>query len=98
MTESRKSLRIKGAPVAQLDRASAFEAEGRGFESLRARHLLLKNQLVGEATSAVFLLPSAFLGPKPSSTLGRACGTPVPGPGPAKEKLAALDSFEVYTV
>src|ERR1700687_3926183 len=25
------------APVAQLDRASAFEAEGRGFESLRAR-------------------------------------------------------------
>ena len=26
------------APVAQLDRASAFEAEGRGFESLRARH------------------------------------------------------------
>ncbi len=29
------------APVAQLDRASAFEAEGREFESLRARHLLL---------------------------------------------------------
>ena len=27
------------APVAQLDRASAFEAEGREFESLRARHL-----------------------------------------------------------
>ena len=26
------------APVAQLDRASAFEAEGREFESLRARH------------------------------------------------------------
>ena len=26
------------APVAQLDRASAFEAEGRGFKSLRARH------------------------------------------------------------
>jgi hypothetical protein len=25
------------APVAQLDRASAFEAEGREFESLRAR-------------------------------------------------------------
>ena len=32
---------IVGAPVAQLDRASAFEAEGREFESLRARHLLL---------------------------------------------------------
>jgi hypothetical protein len=27
------------APVAQLDRASAFEAEGRGFEPLQARHL-----------------------------------------------------------
>ena len=26
------------APVAQTDRASAFEADGRGFESLRARH------------------------------------------------------------
>ncbi len=26
------------APVAQLDRASGFEPEGRGFESLRARH------------------------------------------------------------
>ncbi len=32
------------APVAQLDRASAFEAEGREFESLRARHLSLLNQ------------------------------------------------------
>ena len=29
---------ISDAPVAQLDRASAFEAEGREFESLRARH------------------------------------------------------------
>ena len=27
-----------GAPVAQLDRASAFEAAGRGFEPLRAHH------------------------------------------------------------
>src|SRR3989475_6533834 len=26
------------APVAQLDRASGYEPEGRGFESLRARH------------------------------------------------------------
>ena len=26
-----------GAPVAQMDRAAAFEAEGRGFESLQAR-------------------------------------------------------------
>jgi hypothetical protein len=29
---------IFSAPVAQLDRASAFEAGGWGFESLRARH------------------------------------------------------------
>ena len=29
-----------GAPVAQLDRASGYEPEGRGFESLRARHLI----------------------------------------------------------
>ena len=37
----RKCFRINSssAPVAQLDRASAFEAEGREFESLRARHL-----------------------------------------------------------
>jgi hypothetical protein len=28
----------KHAPVAQLDRASAYEAEGREFEPLRARH------------------------------------------------------------
>ena len=31
--------RIPCAPVAQLDRASGFEPEGRGFESLPARHL-----------------------------------------------------------
>lgn len=28
------------APVAQMDRAAAFEAEGRGFESLQARQFL----------------------------------------------------------
>src|SRR6266480_2867647 len=31
-------LTIYCAPVAQLDRASGFEPEGREFESLRARH------------------------------------------------------------
>ena len=31
--------RIPCAPVAQLDRASGFEPEGRGFESLPARHI-----------------------------------------------------------
>ena len=30
---------IKIAPLAQLDRASGYEPEGREFESLRARHL-----------------------------------------------------------
>ena len=29
------------APVAQLDRVSGYEPEGREFESLRARHILL---------------------------------------------------------
>jgi hypothetical protein len=31
----------KHAPVAQLDRASDYESEGRTFESFRARHLVL---------------------------------------------------------
>ena len=30
----------KNAPVAQLDRASDYESEGRAFESLRVRHIL----------------------------------------------------------
>jgi hypothetical protein len=29
---------LHGAPLAQLDRASGYEPEGREFESLRARH------------------------------------------------------------
>jgi hypothetical protein len=33
---------LSGAPVAQLDRASGFEPEGREFESLRARKLQKK--------------------------------------------------------
>ena len=32
---------LLGAPLAQLDRASGYEPEGREFESLRARHLSL---------------------------------------------------------
>jgi hypothetical protein len=35
------------APVAQLDRASGFEPEGREFESLRARHVPVKCPLRG---------------------------------------------------
>ena len=30
------------APVAQLDRVIGFEPIGRGFESLRARHLIVQ--------------------------------------------------------
>jgi hypothetical protein len=36
---------LRSAPVAQLDRALAFEATGRGFESLRARHALSRRCL-----------------------------------------------------
>ena len=32
----------KAAPLAQLDRASDYESEGREFESLRARHFSSK--------------------------------------------------------
>jgi hypothetical protein len=31
---------LNGAPVAQLDRASGYEPEGREFESPRAHHFL----------------------------------------------------------
>ena len=34
--------RFRNAPVAQLDRASGYEPEGREFESLRAHHLSLQ--------------------------------------------------------
>jgi hypothetical protein len=35
----------RGAPLAQLDRASGYEPEGREFESLRARHKIDSNGL-----------------------------------------------------
>ena len=38
-----KSIESLSAPVAQLDRAPGFEPVGRGFESLRARHLLVRD-------------------------------------------------------
>ena len=34
--------RFRNAPVAQLDRASGYEPEGREFESLRAHHFPLE--------------------------------------------------------
>src|SRR5215469_5133071 len=35
---------LKSAPLAQLDRASGYEPEGREFESLRARHFSRRKQ------------------------------------------------------
>src|SRR5260370_7653137 len=52
------------APVAQLDRASAFEAEGREFESLRARHFPTKNDIFGPSaelsTFSIYLASHLF--------------------------------------
>src|ERR1700736_5561890 len=54
---TRKSLREKTcALVAQLDRASDFESEGREFESLRARHFGTE---LGTPKPAVFALEAA---------------------------------------
>ena len=36
----------QGAPLAQLDRASGYEPEGREFESLRARHSVVRLPLL----------------------------------------------------
>jgi hypothetical protein len=36
------------APVAQLDRASDYESEGRTFESFRARQFLQGNHYIAE--------------------------------------------------
>ena len=36
----------KPAPLAQLDRASGYEPEGREFESLRAHHLTTDNKAI----------------------------------------------------
>ncbi|GEM_PF-2276143 len=36
-----RTLRSSNAPLAQLDRASGYGPEGRGFESLGARHTIL---------------------------------------------------------
>ena len=41
---SKDFLPLRSAPLAQLDRASGYEPEGREFESLRARHFLKELQ------------------------------------------------------
>jgi hypothetical protein len=40
------------APVAQLDRAPGYEPGGRGFESLRAHHLIKNLRALNEPTVA----------------------------------------------
>jgi hypothetical protein len=50
------TLFAKHAPVAQLDRASDYESEGRTFESFRARHKFINHINTLEAVS-VLLLP-----------------------------------------
>ena len=49
-----KSIRgANGAPVAQLDRASGYEPEGREFESPRARHFPLRQGRIPPPHSAL---------------------------------------------
>ena len=53
------------APVAQLDRASGYEPEGREFESLRAHHLPNRHAYFGDrlpraVNAACFDLPFPF--------------------------------------
>ena len=43
---------VRKAPVAQLDRVADFESVGRGFESLRARHLQLACGCTGKSSKA----------------------------------------------
>ena len=52
------------APVAQLDRASGYEPEGRGFESLRAHHRIQQIFWPPEASPAAKVISGARL-PKP---------------------------------
>ena len=52
-TRFEKRKLVQQAPLAQLDRASDYESEGRAFESLRERHI---NQ--GVAKVAPFSFPA----------------------------------------
>jgi hypothetical protein len=57
------SSQAHGAPVAQLDRASGYEPEGREFESPRAHHFTKKNDVSGaeRIVVLVLVLPSFYL-------------------------------------
>ena len=56
------------APVAQLDRVSASEAEGHWFDSSRARHLKLMKRALPPVPLTAAQLPSCDLTGKQSST------------------------------
>lgn len=43
------------ALVAQLDRASGYEPEGREFESLRARHFAMERRLIETLGEELFI-------------------------------------------
>ena len=46
------NFKIENVPVAQLDRVSDYESEGRGFDSLRAHHF---NRLIQTLRNQGFL-------------------------------------------
>ncbi len=46
---------LYNAPVAQLDRVPGYELGGREFESLRARHLMLRHQAATERPVAALV-------------------------------------------
>ena len=77
------------APLAPLDRASDYESEGRGFDSLRAHHPI-KASAGGDAPSPSAEAPvrsssEASLGRRQSLTLRRVrCSIPPTGPDPTK--------------
>ena len=50
---------LQNAAVAQLDRVSGYEPEGRGFESCQPRHFSTERKLVSKEIG-LFLLPSKF--------------------------------------
>ena len=60
-----ESVTYKYAPVAQLDRVSGYEPEGREFESLRARHFTISNQALASRVAAAFCFSTISVGVLP---------------------------------
>ena len=88
------------APVAQLDRASDYESEGRTFESFRARHFpkydIRRSQPIDldACKTARELLPGPFL---PPGTAKLACRCPLAGVAvsPVPAPVEAAEAAEV---